>query len=242
MAHDTLLSLLPVDLSAGLFDHAKPVHLDPGQTLFLAGDPGDGCYRVDEGLVKVYAISPSGGERILAILGPGMLVGELAMLDGAARSASASAIHESKLSFVSRAAFDAIASARPEIYRYITAVLTRRLRDIDEALKASSFLALKGRAATVLLSLAEAFGKDVGSGRMLIRQKISQSDLAAMAGIARENFSRILQDWKRQSVVSRLAGYYCLEDKAALERERECVGKKMTAQGSEAALPAAKAA
>jgi CRP/FNR family cyclic AMP-dependent transcriptional regulator len=224
MARDTLLSMLPVDLSAGLFDHARPVHLDPGQTLFFGGDPGDGCYRVDEGLVKVHVISPSGGDRILAILGPGMLVGELSMLDGAARSASASAIHESKLSFVSRAAFDAIASARPEIYRYITALLTRRLRDIDEALKATSFLPLKGRVATVLLSLSDAFGKDVGSGRVLIRQKVSQSDLAAMAGIARGNFSRILQDWMRQSLVSRLAGYYCLEDKAALERERECVG------------------
>jgi CRP/FNR family cyclic AMP-dependent transcriptional regulator len=125
---------------------------------------------------------------------------------------------------VSRAAFDAIASARPEIYRYITASLTRHLRDIDQALKATSFLPLKGRAATVLLSLSDAFGKDVGSGRILIRQKVSQTDLAAMAGIARANFSRILQDWIRQSLVSRLAGYYCLEDKAALERERECVG------------------
>lgn len=220
----TLLSMLPVDLSVGLFDHARPIHLDPSQTLFLGGDPGDGCYRVDEGLVKVHVISPSGRERILAILGPGMIVGDLSILDGAARSASASAIHESKLSFVSRAAFDAIASARPEIYRYITALLTRRLRDIDEALKSTSFLPLKGRVATVLLSLSDAFGKDVGSGRILIRQRVSQSDLAAMAGIARENFSRILKDWIRQSLVSRPAGYYCLEDKAALERERECVG------------------
>jgi CRP/FNR family transcriptional regulator, cyclic AMP receptor protein len=242
MARDTLLSMLPVDLSAGLFLHARSVHLDPGQALFLGGDPGDGCYRVDEGLVKVHAILPSGGERILAILGPGMLVGELAMLDGAARSASASAIHESKLSFVSRAAFEAIASARAEIYRYITVLLTRRLRDTDQALKATSFLPLKGRAATALLSLSEAFGQDVGSGRILIRQKVSQSDLAAMAGIARENFSRILQEWIRQSLVSRLAGYYCLEDKLALECERECVDKKMTAQGSQAALPIVKAA
>lgn len=54
----TLMSILPVDLSAALFKSARPVHLDPGQTLFLAGDPGDGCYRVDEGLVKVHAISP----------------------------------------------------------------------------------------------------------------------------------------------------------------------------------------
>jgi CRP-like cAMP-binding protein len=224
MARDTLLSMLPADLSADLFGRAKPIHLDPGQTLFLAGNPGDGCYRVDEGLVKVHVISPSGGDRILAILGPGMLVGELSMFDGAKRSASASAIHESKLSFVSRAAFDAIASARPDIYRYITALLTRRLRDTDKALKATSFLPLKGRAATALLSLSDAFGKDVGSGRTLIGQKVSQSDLAAMAGMTRENFNRILQDWIRQSLVSRLARYYCIEDKAALERERECAG------------------
>lgn len=240
MARDTLLLMLPMDLSADLFGHARPVHLDPGQTLFFGGDPGDGCYRVDEGLVKVHVISPSGRDRILAILAPGTIFGELSMFDGAARSASASAIHESKLSFVSRAAFDAIASARPEIYRYITALLTRRLRDIDEALKATSFLPLKGRAATVLLSLSGAFGKDVGSGRILIRQKLSQSDLAAMAGITRENFSRILQDWIRRSLVSRLGGYYCLEDKEALERERECVAAERE-RGSGAPLVTSRA-
>jgi hypothetical protein len=160
-----------------------------------------------------------------------MIVGELSLFDGAARSSSASAIHESKLSFVSRAAFDAIASARPEIYRYITAALTRRLRDLDEALKATSFLPIKGRAATVLLSLSDAFGNDIGSGRILIRQKVSQSDLAAMAGIARANFSRILQDWKRRSLVSRLAGYYCLEDKAALDANGRASGFPGSLQG-----------
>ena len=58
-----------------------------------------------------------------------------------------------------------------------------------------------------------------GQGRVLIRQKVSQSDLAAMAGIARENVSRVLNDWTNRSLVSRLAGYYCLENKAALNRE-----------------------
>jgi len=69
--------------------------------------------------------------------------------------------------------------------------------------------------------LAEAFGQDVGKGRILIRQKVSQSDVAAMAGIARENVSRILNDWMRAKLVSRLAGYYCLENRAALESEAE---------------------
>ena len=77
------------------------------------------------------------------------------------------------------------------------------------------------RVARALLSLAEAFGRDIGQGRILIRQKVSQSDLAAMAGIARENVSRVLHDGANRSLVSRLAGYYCLENKAALSREAE---------------------
>jgi CRP/FNR family cyclic AMP-dependent transcriptional regulator len=72
-----------------------------------------------------------------------------------------------------------------------------------------------------MLSLAEAFGQDVGGGRILVRQKITQNDLAAMAGIARENVSRILKDWAGRSLVTRLAGYYCLENRSALEREAE---------------------
>ena len=53
----------------------------------------------------------------------------------------------------------------------------------------------------------------------MIRQKIKQPDLAAMAGIARENLNRILTDWKRRKLVSQISGCYCLESRPALERE-----------------------
>ena len=142
-------------------------------------------------------MSPSGGERILAILGPGALVGELAMIDAQPRSASVTAARDSELSFISRAAFEQVAAAHPDVYRHIVRLLVRRLRDTNNVVAAMSFLSLKGRVAQALLSLAEAFGNDVGSGRILIRQKVTQSDLAAMAGIARENVSRILNDWMR---------------------------------------------
>jgi CRP-like cAMP-binding protein len=189
--------------------------------LFTAGDPGDGCYRVENGLLKVSVISPSGGERILAILGPGALVGELAMIDAQPRSASVTAARDCELSFVSRASFKTAANAQPQVYRHAVALLARRLRDTNAVVAATSFLSLKGRVAQALLSLAEAFGNDVGQGRILVRQKVTQSDLAAMAGIARENVSRILNDWMRAKLVSRLAGYYCLENRAALRREAE---------------------
>jgi len=214
-----LLSVLPAELAHALFGQAHAVAFAQQQILFTAGDPGDGFYLVDEGLLKVNVISVSGAERILAILGPGDLLGELSVIDGAPRSASVAAIRASKLQFVSRAVFETVAERQPELYRYVTMLLSRRLRAIDDVLTATSFLPLKGRTARALLSLAEAFGQDVGGGRILIRQKVSQSDIAAMAGIARENVSRILQDFMRRALLSRLAGYYCLENKAALERE-----------------------
>jgi CRP-like cAMP-binding protein len=218
---ENILAALPLELSRGLFARGRTVSLVADQTLFLAGDEGDGCYRVEEGLLKASVAAPNGGERILAIFGPGAVVGELAMIDRAPRSASVAALRDSKLCFLSRADFEAFARSTPEVYRHIITVLARRLRDTNDALAATSFLSVKGRVAHALLSLAEAFGKDVGNGRILIRQKVSQGDLAAMAGIARENVSRVLKDWSERSLVSRLAGYYCLENQSALHHEAE---------------------
>jgi CRP/FNR family cyclic AMP-dependent transcriptional regulator len=217
----SLLSGLPEHLSASLFATATPTRLRADEVLFLAGDTGDGCYRVEDGLLKVTMVSRSGTERILAFLGPAAIVGELSIIDGLPRSASVVAVRDSTLSFLSRAAFEDFAKHHPEIYKSLVTLLATRLRETDAALAAGSFLPLRGRVACTLLELAQDFGQDVGAGRIVIRQKIGQSDLAAMAGIARENVSRILNDWKRRKLVSRLSGYYCLENKAQLQHEAE---------------------
>lgn len=214
-----LLSVFPEKLSAQLFADTKTTRLAADEVLFSAGDLGDGCYRVERGLLKVSMIAASGAERILVIIGPGAIVGELSTIDGLPRSASVAAVRDSELTFVSRAAFQAFAGDHPEVYKHLVTLLASRLRDTDGVIAAGSFLPLKGRVARALLDLSEAFGEDVGQGRILIRQKVSQSDVAAMAGIARENVSRILNDWVRDKLVSRLSGYYCLENKARLKRE-----------------------
>ena len=166
-------------------------------------------------------LSQSGGERILAILGAGAIVGELAMLDGLSRSASVVAVRDAELSFVSRVKFEESTKKYPEVYKHLVALLASRLRETDGILAAESFLPLKGRVALTLLELADHFGDDVGAGRVVIRQKFGQSELAAMAGIARENFNRILADWKRRKLVSRFSGYYCLENPSMLEKEAD---------------------
>ena len=91
-------------LSAPLFDVAPLRQLKAGAVLFAAGDTGDGCYRLEQGLLKVKVTSPSGEERIIAILGPGTIVGELAMIDRLPRSASVVALRDSVLRFASREA------------------------------------------------------------------------------------------------------------------------------------------
>ena len=214
-----MLSVLPGDLSAKLFSSARQVQLKANQTLFTAGDPGDGCYRIESGLLKVTVMSPTGDERIFAILGPGSLVGELALLDAQPRSASVMSLRDSELTFITQSTFHSVLETQPQVYRDIMVVLARRLRGTNSVVAAMSFLSKEGRVAHCLLGLAAAFGKDVGSGRKLVHQKVTQTDLAAMSGIARENVSRILNDWMRRKIVSRTAGYYCVENQARLEKE-----------------------
>jgi CRP-like cAMP-binding protein len=216
-----LLWGLPGHLSRNLFKAATPVRLRADQVLFHSGDAGDGCYRVDDGLLKVNMLSPSGNERILCFLGPSSVVGELSMIDGLPRSASVVAVRPATLSFLSRDAFKAFAKKHPGLYEYLVMLLAARLRETDAVIAAGSFLPNKGRLACTLLELAGNFGQDVGSGRTVIRQRIDQSNLAAMTGIARESASRIISDWQRRKIISRLSGYYCIENKDQLQHEAE---------------------
>ena len=213
-----LLWGLPEHLSRDLFKGATPIRLGVDQVLFHTGDAGDGCYRVDDGLLKVTMLSPSGSERILAFLGSGAVVGELSMIDGLPRSASVVAVRPAALSFLSRVAFKTFAKEHPELYEYWVVLLAARLRETEAAIAAGSFLSNKGRLACTLLELAGDFGEDVGYGRTVIRQKIGQSDLAAITGIARESASRIINDWERRKIISRSSGYYCIENKDQLQQ------------------------
>lgn len=212
---------LPPEVTGRLLERANPVKIGASQTLFIAGDPGDGCYIIDEGLLKVELASEAGVNRILALLRPGAVVGELSLIDGRPRSASVSALRPSKLRFVSRAVFEDLVAGDLATLKVVAAMLATRLRDTNQALASSNFMPVKGRVAVALVALAEGFGQTVGPGRTLIKVKLSQGDIAAMAGVSRETASRILNDWLRRGEVSRLAGYYCIEKADAINGAAE---------------------
>jgi CRP/FNR family transcriptional regulator len=165
-----LLSELPADLPTKLFANAKRVRLAAGKILVRTGAPGDGCYRVEDGLLKVTMVSSSGAERILEFLGPSAIVGELSTLDGLPRSATVVAVRDATLSSVSRAEFEAFAEEHPEVYKSLVKLLAHRLRDTDAVVAASSFLSLKGRVARTMLELADHFERSCRHGRHRARE------------------------------------------------------------------------
>jgi len=95
-----------------LLSAATDVKLKARDVLFHAGDLGDGCYMLREGVVKAAVVAKDGQERLLAVLGPGSLIGELSLFDHQPRSATISALKPCKLWYMSKGAFFRLADQR----------------------------------------------------------------------------------------------------------------------------------
>ena len=227
--HAKLLSKFSLDssfvfegLDEGLLERLATVasakSLRPGEMLFHAGDASNGFYGVLDGLLKVGVTAEDGHARLIAILGPGDIVGEMGVVDGLPRSADVVALRASELAFVRKDDFEAIAEANPQIYRHILRAISIRLRRANEAGSARSLLPLEGRLARALVGLADRFGNNLPDGRTLIRYKITQSDIGNMCGAARENVNRQFAHWRQNGLLSKISGYYCLHDKAEFDR------------------------
>jgi CRP/FNR family transcriptional regulator len=174
-------------------------------------------------VVTVCATSATGEQRTLAILGPGALIGELAMIDGLPRSATVQAVRDCSLTFISRAAFMNVLRQHPELHMEITATLAARLRQSVDDMIASSFLTVRARVARALLQFARLLGEETERGRVLIQHRVTQSDLAAMAGVARESVNRTLGIWQKEEILGGSARDGYVVDKRRLEREAEAV-------------------
>lgn len=214
-----ILAGLPGEYASDLLASASSVALPQGEVLFQRGAPGDGCYWLQRGVLKVSVASQDGEERTLAILGPGAIVGELAMIDALPRSATIEAITDCDLTFVSSTAFKACLQDHPELYGHLVLTLVARLRQADEEAAATSFLTVKARIARAFLQFAKHLGQEIDQGRIELVHPIHQTDLASMAGVARESVSRTMSDWKRRDVVSKRSPNRYVIHRETLERE-----------------------
>jgi CRP/FNR family cyclic AMP-dependent transcriptional regulator len=213
--HHLLGSLEPVE-AREVRRLAQTRRVRAEQTIFRRGDPGDGLYGVLSGRVVVTAESAAGKEIILNMFGPGEFFGEIALLDGKGRSASAVAKEPSELVFLSRRLFLLLIERRPHVAIHMIALLCEKLRRTTELVEDSMFLNVASRLAKRLGGLAQQYGRPAEApGATLLA--ISQGELAQTLGVSREIVSRQLAAWRDAGLIGLGRGRIVIRDPAALE-------------------------
>ena len=186
-----------------------------GEIVFNAGDAGDALFGVVSGRIRISTGTAEGREIFLNIMGPGDTFGEIALLDGGTRTATATAIEAAELVSIKREPFFELLEREPKAALELLRLCGERLRWTSGLLEDAAFLDAPARLAKRLLSLGELHGEDSAGGRTV---RISQEELANFLGASRQSVNEQLQDWKTRGWVALGRGTVTVRDAAALRR------------------------
>jgi CRP/FNR family transcriptional regulator/CRP/FNR family cyclic AMP-dependent transcriptional regulator len=172
-----------------------------GEILFHKDDPGTSLFLVRTGRIKISVFSSEGKEAVFTVHGPGDVFGELALLDGAPRSATATALEPSRLLTVDRAAFVAFLRDQPDAALILLGDLAARVRRLSSQVEDLMFLDIPGRLARTLLRLGEQYGKKSARG-VEIDLQITQTELGGMVGATRVSVNRLLHWFAERGLIA----------------------------------------
>src|SRR6266480_4575194 len=188
-----LISTMPERALDELVKFSTVARFDPHQEIFAKGDPGDCLYGVLSGRVRIYSTSPEGSEIILNVMESGELFGEIAILDGRPRTASAGAMECADLLRIHRDHFVPYLKANPDLILGMLSLICDRLRWTSSTIEDTAFLPFPARIAKWLLFLAEHHRRPEQRD---ITVPISQHDLGNMVGASRETVNKQLALWR----------------------------------------------
>lgn len=189
LATTDLLGALPDMTRAGIRELAEDRTFKRGDLVFSQGDPGNELFLVRSGLIAIAARAPDGRETVVAVLGERSLFGELALFDGAPRSADARALDDTVVAAIPYDALHEVIDDDPALLRIILRILAQRLRRTDQALADSIFLDVTARTAKRLLVLAD--------GRDEFDLPLTQEELAGLVGASRERVNKAIATFVR---------------------------------------------
>jgi len=188
-------------LDAGAADALRAsmnlVKLRKGQSLFKEGDDGDHLFVVSSGKVKLGTKSVDGRENLLMILGPGDMFGELSLFDSGPRTATATAVTDSKLLALGQDKVIPWVKEHPEVSLQLLARLASRLRRTNEVVGDLVFSDVPGRVAKALIDLGVKFG-DKRSEGLFVNHDLTQEELAQLVGASRETVNKALADFAQR--------------------------------------------
>lgn len=168
-----------------------------GQLIFHQGDLAGSFFVMREGLVKVFVTSEDGDEMVLVTLRPPDTFGELSLLDGSDRSASAEALEPTTVVELNRATFLDIVRSTPHMTEALLVSMGAVLRRLTEQAADLVFLDLHGRVAKLLMNMADEHGNEHKDG-IELDVKLTQTDIAAMVGGSRQSVNQILRSFEER--------------------------------------------
>ncbi len=173
------------------------VKLRKGQSLFKEGDDGDHLFIVSNGKVKLGTKSPDGRENLLMILGPGDMFGDLSLFDSGPRTATATAVTDTKLLSLGQDKVIPWVKEHPEVSLHLLARLASRLRRTNEVVGDLVFSDVPGRVAKALIDLGVKFGEKREEG-LFVNHDLTQEELAQLVGASRETVNKALADFAQR--------------------------------------------
>ena len=209
-------NLRQVTLFSTLEDHdlltlaalARPITAQRGEIIISQGSVGDALYVVIGGRVRVYVSDKDGKEMVLALEGPSAVFGEIAVLDGAVRSASIAAMEQTELLKISADDFFALLERNTELNRSVIQSLAGRIRKLTQGAQG---LALDSVYRRLTARLQECAVEE--NGEWVITERLTHQLLADMIGCSREMVSRIMSDLVKGGYIRIEPGRWVIERK-----------------------------
>lgn len=213
-----LMSTMPERVLDKLVKFTAVARFEPQHEIFSKGDPGDCLYGILAGRVRIFSISAEGGEILLNVLESGELFGEIALLDGSTRTASAAAMDQTDLMRIHRNHFLPYIRANPDLLLSMLTLLCHRVRWSSSMIEDVAFLPVPVRLAKRLLVLGEHYRQP---GSQVISVPLSQHDLGSMIGVSRETTNKQLAIWRSAGIVETAPRTIIIRNSEAL---RELIG------------------
>lgn len=180
--------------AAALLELTERETFKRGQVIFNEGDPGEKLYVIAAGKLKLSRSSHDGRENLLAVLGPGEIIGEISFFDPGPRTASAITVSDTEVLALAHGHLRGFLRDNAQASVAMLGALAHRLRRTNDNVADLVFTDVPGRVAKALLDLAERFGVDDGNG-LLVQHELTQEELAQLVGASRETVNKALADF-----------------------------------------------
>lgn len=208
-------AMAPKDLDA-ILAFALERRAGDGTVIFQKGDPGTSMIAVLQGRVRISSVSEAGREVVFNVIETGEVFGELALLDGKARSADATALGDCLLLIIDRRDFVPFLERNPAIAIRMLGLLCQRVRETSALVEEISFFDLSKRLSRLLLRLSKEHGRQTGNG-LRIGLRLSQKEIGCLISTSRESVNKQLRLWREQGLILFEGGYITLLQRKDLE-------------------------